>query len=149
MILCYIQAIHDDHQVLQPKDLTHISLPLRGDGCFRNLAIFSGRSSKRALTTSRNSFHRMFATVKGPINKNREMGILPGQITVPPDISLGKTLRLLERACYLDTMMAFVIGVSTVYNIFHEICLQLIDKAKLPPLSVEQRLRSICGYICL
>lgn len=80
-----------------------------GEGDFRQ----SFRMSKRC-------FVDLLRAVRPAIEKSASMGALSGRRTIPPETRLAITLRLLAGASYVDMRLAFRVGRSTVYHIFHE-----------------------------
>ncbi len=64
---------------------------------------------------------------------------------VTPDVRLGVTLRLLAGGSYLDQMLTFRLGASTVFAVFKETLEAIITVLGMPgvPLSDARRLREL------
>lgn len=85
------------------------------------------------------SFQKLLKKLRPLLDRNVEMGRRWKRVTIPPDVRLGITLRLLSGASYLDVMLTYRLAQSTVYVVFHDTCDAIMDTLRLPGLPKSVR----------
>lgn len=89
---------------------------------------------RRIYRMSPVSFYTLLSHIAPHIKMNNEMGALAKRPTVPEDVRLPVTLRLLAGARAGDMTQIFRIEQKTVYDIFHETFNALNEVLSLPGL---------------
>ena len=112
-----------------------LMLRLREHLTFENLTqVYDDSLFCRAFRMPREAFNELLSSVRLSLQKNVEMGRRAKRLTVPPDIRLAVTLRMMAGASYLDIMGTYQISKTCVYDVFHSTCMILSKKLQLPGL---------------
>ncbi|KAK1860521.1 hypothetical protein I4F81_003110 [Pyropia yezoensis] len=93
------------------------------------LATLADADFRLLLRMDRDTFWALFDLVRSSLETNEEMAILSSGQPIPPECRLALALRVLAGASYLDCMLAFGAGRSTVFTLFKPLrgCLSAID----------------------
>jgi len=75
----------------------------------------------------REDFWALLGLKRGRLETNEEMAILSFSQPVPAECRLAMALHILVGASYLDVMLAFGVGRSTVFYIFRQVCNLLVS----------------------
>lgn len=70
------------------------------------------------------NFFALLVIVREELLVNEEMAVLSAGQAIRPECRLSLALYALAGAFYLDCMLAFDVGRSTVFANFHEVCAQ-------------------------
>eukprot|EP00170_Pyropia_yezoensis_P001832 contig_7776_g1836 len=82
------------------------------------LATLADADFRLLLRMDRDTFWALFDLVRSSLETNEEMAILSSGQPIPPECRLALALRVLAGASYLDCMLAFGAGRSTVFTLF-------------------------------
>ena len=112
-----------------------LELRLREELTFENLTlVYDDALFCRAFRMPRQAFHELLSSVRQSLQKNIEMGRRAKRPTIPPDVRLAVTLRMMAGASYLDLMGTYQMSKTSVYNVFHSTCTVLSERLQLPGL---------------
>ena len=112
---------------------------------FQTISKHLDRSSfKRLFRMSRSAFMKLFSCARPYFPKLLQKRSAYRRETLPVDVRLAATLRVLAGAEVVDVALNFGIGVATVYHIFHEVVKKLDRVLQFPKLArSHHRLRNI------
>eukprot|EP00170_Pyropia_yezoensis_P001830 contig_7775_g1834 len=84
------------------------------------LAALADADFRLLFRMDRDTFWALFDLVRSSLETNEEMAILSSGQPIPPECRLAMALRVLAGASYLDCMLAFGVGRSTVFSVFKQ-----------------------------
>ena len=86
---------------------------------------------RKSFRMSKGTFHLLLDTVRDLVERKFVSATEYRRETVPGDIRLAITLRILAGASYCDLSLAYQVKESTVFDIFHSTCDALNDRLYL------------------
>jgi len=92
-----------------------------------NMAAVSDLDFRLLFCMERENFWALLGLKRGRLGTNEEMTIFSFSQPVPAECRLAMALRILAGASYLDVMLAFGVGRSTVFYIFRQVCNLLVS----------------------
>jgi len=95
-------------------------------GMPHNLAALSEMDFRLLLRMKRSDFWAWLGLVRCALVTNDEMAILSSGQPIPIECRLAMTLRILAGASFLDVMLAFGVGRSTVFHVFRQVSIMHI-----------------------
>jgi hypothetical protein len=101
----------------------------------------------RTFRMPRHAFHSLLATLQVDLLRDSVQAARSSGGVIEPAVRLGITLRVLSGSSYLDLMMLFRIGRSTVFDIFHSTIDAVNRHLAMPgiPLCEETKLSSLAS----
>eukprot|EP00171_Calliarthron_tuberculosum_P005225 IDg5225t1 len=78
------------------------------------------------------NFYQLLAVIQDDLERDGIQAFRSSGGLVDPAARLAITLRLLARGSYLDLMMIFKVGRSTIYSVFHLTVDALMGKLDMP-----------------
>lgn len=107
-------------------------------------ACMDAKAFRRYFRLSRHAFGKLILRTKPVRERKFRQSCRTRRETLPHDIRLGITLRILAGADFQDVAYVFKVGPSTVYGIFDETIHELNDHLSFPGIpSDEEGLRSL------
>lgn len=97
----------------------------------------SERDFRESFRIGKSGFNKLLELVRPDLERSTEMGALSGRNTISAETRLALTLRLLAGASYVDIRLAFRIGRTTVYDVFHATVAALDKALSLPGLPTD------------
>lgn len=85
------------------------------------LAALANADFRLLFRMDRDTFWALFDLVRASLETSEEMAILSSGQPIPPECRLAMALRVLAGASYLDCMLAFGVGRSTVFTVFKQV----------------------------
>ena len=92
-----------------------------------NMAAVSDLDFRLLFRMERDDFWALLGLIRGRLETNEEMAIFSSGQPIPEECRLAMALRILAGASYLDVMLAFGVGRSTVFYIFRQVCNLLVS----------------------